>query len=49
MATTYMNVCRYCGKVGGARTQTRIAPPPPIIGKCPSSPNGKHAPTWQPK
>ena len=37
-------VCQYCGKVGGGTPNET----PSILGKCPSSPTGKHAPRWEP-
>ncbi len=45
-------VCQYCGKVGGGRamgTPTGGTPnqTPSVLGKCPSSPTGKHAPRWE--
>lgn len=54
MATVFKPVCQWCGKVGSSRgtgsTMTGGTPntTPTIPGKCPSSPNGKHAPRWEP-
>lgn len=47
----YKPECQYCGKVGGGRhsgTPTGGIPnmTPYISGRCPSSPNGNHAPRW---
>ena len=43
---TYVNECRYCKTRGGASVHTKINTPPSIGGRCPSSPNDKHAPMW---
>lgn len=48
----WQSVCIYCGKGGSTTTRNASAgrpnsAPSPIPGKCPSSPDGKHKPTWE--
>ena len=45
----YVTICLWCGRQG-TRRQFNNGPtinPPAILGKCPSSPDGKHKPRWQ--
>ncbi len=51
--TYYVPVCVYCGKKdngSGKGLSGGSAPgssPRPMSGRCPSSPDGKHAPRWE--
>ena len=50
-AIKYISRCIYCGVQGNVAQTTASGPPRStpnsIPGKCPSSPNGKHAPRWE--
>lgn len=43
------SVCQWCGRVGrmGTYSTTNFNQTPSVPGKCPSSPNGQHAPRWE--
>ena len=47
----YITRCIYCGKQGSNNMMKAGGPPKStpsaMVGKCPSSPNGKHAPRWE--
>lgn len=51
MATYYISVCAHCGKKGNGGCSRVDGPPksspPSMLGKCPASPNDKHAPRWE--
>ncbi|WP_432650594.1 hypothetical protein [Huintestinicola sp.] len=50
MTIVFVSRCQLCGKMGGKiSTPSGKAPTstPHVLGKCPASPTGNHAPRWE--
>ena len=48
----WQSICIFCGKGGPCTSRSDssgrpTSPPSSIGGKCPSSPDGKHKPSWE--